>query len=51
MCGRMARLWAIVLVANLVGTLFAAVFCTFTPVTAADLLASMLTISRELLAP
>ena len=30
--GRMARLWAIVLAANLAGTLFAALFCTFTPV-------------------
>ena len=28
---RMARLWAIVLAANLAGTLFAALFCTFTP--------------------
>lgn len=45
---RMARLWAIVLVANVVGTFFAAVFCTFVPVIEADLLASMLTISREL---
>jgi formate-nitrite transporter family protein len=30
--GRMARMWAIVLAANLAGTLFAAFFCTFTPV-------------------
>src|SRR5690349_7828835 len=30
--GRTARLWAIVLAANLAGTLFAAVFCVYTPV-------------------
>ena len=30
--GSMARLWAIVLAANLAGTLFAALFCTYTPV-------------------
>jgi formate-nitrite transporter family protein len=47
---RMARLWAIVLAANLAGTLFATLFCTFTPVTPADLLDGMLTISRDLLA-
>ena len=29
--GRMMRLWGIVLVANLAGTLFAALFCSFTP--------------------
>jgi formate-nitrite transporter family protein len=27
-----ARIWTIVLLANLTGTLLAAVFCTFTPV-------------------
>jgi formate-nitrite transporter family protein len=47
---RMARLWAIVLVANLAGTLFAAVFCTFTPVLPADVYNGMLEISRDLLA-
>jgi formate-nitrite transporter family protein len=47
---RMARMWAIVLAANLAGTLFAALFCIYTPVLSADLLHSMLTISRDLLA-
>jgi len=48
--GRMARMWAIVLAANLAGTLFAAFFCTFTPVLPAQIYDGMLTISRELLA-
>jgi formate/nitrite transporter FocA (FNT family) len=47
---RMARLWAIVLAANLAGTLFAALFCTFTPVLPADIYNGMLEISRDLLA-
>jgi formate-nitrite transporter family protein len=46
---RMARLWAIVLVANLAGTLFAALFCSFTPVLPDELLAGMLGVSRTLL--
>ena len=29
--GRMIRLWGIVLIANITGTLFAALFCSFTP--------------------
>ena len=45
----MARMWSIVLIANLTGTLFAAMFCTFTPVLPADLLAGMLKISSALL--
>ncbi len=45
---RMARLWAIVLVANVAGTLFAALFCTFTPVLPPELLQGMLAISRHL---
>jgi formate/nitrite transporter FocA (FNT family) len=45
---RMARLWAIVLVANLIGTLFAALFCTYTPVIPADLLNGMLAIGRHM---
>src|SRR5262245_64408909 len=48
--GRMARLWAIVLAANLAGTLFAALFCTFTPVLPGDVYNGMLEISRDLLA-
>jgi formate/nitrite transporter FocA (FNT family) len=45
---RMARLWAIVLAANLVGTLFAALFCRFTPVLPDALYDGMLAISRDL---
>src|SRR5665647_349364 len=47
---RMARLWTIVLVANLAGTLFAALICSYTPALPPDLLHGMLTISRKLLA-
>ncbi len=47
--GQMSRLWAIVLVANLVGTLFAAVFCSYTPVLSSELLPGMLSISHALL--
>ena len=45
----MARLWGVVLIANMVGTLFAAAFCSFTPVLSSDLLHGMLDISRALL--
>ena len=45
---RMLRLWAIVLVANFAGTLFAAAFCRYTPVLPAELREAMLTISRDL---
>ena len=48
--GRMSRLWAIVLAANLAGTLFAALFCRFTPVLPGDLYEGMITVSRDLLA-
>ena len=44
---RVARLWAIVLAANLTGTLFAAVFCSFAPVLPSELLESMRSISRH----
>jgi formate/nitrite transporter FocA (FNT family) len=46
---RMGRLWTIVLAANFVGTLFAAMFCTFTPALPGELLHGMLGISRVLL--
>jgi formate/nitrite transporter FocA (FNT family) len=46
---RMSRLWTIVLAANLIGTLFAAIFCRYTPVLSDQLMQSMLTISRTLL--
>jgi formate/nitrite transporter FocA (FNT family) len=44
---QMARLWGIVLAANLTGTLFAAVFCSFAPVLPNELLESMRSISRH----
>ena len=44
---RVARLWSIVLAANLTGTLFAAVFCSFAPVLPNELLESMRSISRH----
>ncbi|HET7848596.1 MAG TPA: formate/nitrite transporter family protein [Pseudolabrys sp.] len=46
---RMARLWAVVFVANLVGTLFAALFCSFTPVLPPALFEAMLHVSRGLI--
>jgi formate/nitrite transporter FocA (FNT family) len=46
---RTARLWGIVLAANLAGTLFAAVFCNYFPVMPAELRHGMLDISRDLL--
>jgi formate/nitrite transporter FocA (FNT family) len=46
---RMTRLWAIVLVANLTGTLIAALFCFYAPVLPHGLLGGMLDISRHLL--
>lgn len=45
--GRMGRLWGVVLVANLVGTLVAALFCSFTPVIPQDLRAAMLDVAHE----
>jgi formate-nitrite transporter family protein len=45
----MGRMWAIVLVANLAGTLFSAAFCSFTPAVAPDLRAAMIEISRSIL--
>ena len=46
---RSMRLWAIVLVANLVGTFFAALFCKFAPVLSPEVFAGMLTVSRRLI--
>ena len=46
---QLGRLWGVVLVANLVGTLIAAVFCTWNPAIGADLYEPMLTVSRHLL--
>jgi len=47
---KLLRLWGIVLLANLAGTLFAAVFCSFTPVLTADIRADMVEISRQIAA-
>jgi formate/nitrite transporter FocA (FNT family) len=46
---RMGRLWAIVLVANVAGPLFAAAFCTFVPIMPGELLHGMQAITRDLL--
>ena len=46
---KLARMWAIVLVANFAGTLFAALFSTFTPVLTPELFNGMLDISRQIL--
>ena len=46
---RLCRLWAIVLAANLTGTLIAALFCTFTPVLKPELLNGMVEVSRHLM--
>jgi formate/nitrite transporter FocA (FNT family) len=46
---RMSRMWSIVLLANLAGTLFAALFCTLTPVVTPDLRQAMLDISHHVL--
>lgn len=46
---RLARMWIIVLVANFAGTLFAALFCSFTPVLTPQLSDGMLELSRHIL--
>jgi formate/nitrite transporter FocA (FNT family) len=45
--GRAARMWAIVLAANLAGTLFSALFCMFAPVIDPALRETMLAVSAE----
>jgi formate/nitrite transporter FocA (FNT family) len=45
----LARMWSVVLVANMAGTLFAALFCTFTPVLTPELRDGMIAISGQLL--
>jgi formate/nitrite transporter FocA (FNT family) len=47
--GRLLRMWAIVWVANTVGTLFAAYFCTLTPVITPELRDGMLQLSGEVM--
>ena len=46
---KLARMWGVVLLANLAGTLFAALFCTFTPVLSPALYGGMLEISRHVM--
>lgn len=48
--GRLARMWAIVFFANMVGTLCAALFCVLAPVLSPDILDTMRTISQEMIA-
>jgi formate/nitrite transporter FocA (FNT family) len=48
---RMSRMWVIVLFANIAGTLFAAVFCSFAPVVSPELRESMLHISQHIIGP
>jgi formate/nitrite transporter FocA (FNT family) len=45
----LGRMWAVVLIANLAGTLFAAAFCSFAPVVAPDLRVAMIEISQSIL--
>jgi len=45
--GRAARMWSIVLIANLAGTLFAALFCTWAPVIEPELRGAMLELSAH----
>jgi formate-nitrite transporter family protein len=47
--GRLGRLWSIVFAANMTGTFFAALFCTFTPVLTPELRHGMLEISRHMM--
>jgi formate-nitrite transporter family protein len=47
--GRLARMWGIVLAANLAGTLTAASFCTLAPVIGVELRESMINLSRGIL--
>jgi formate/nitrite transporter FocA (FNT family) len=47
--GALGRMWSVVLIANFAGTLFAALFCTFTPVLTPELFSSMLDISHHIL--
>jgi len=45
----LARMWTIVFLANMAGTLFAALYCTFTPVLTPDLRDAMVAVSGQLL--
>jgi formate/nitrite transporter FocA (FNT family) len=45
---KLIRMWAVVFLANMAGTLFAALFCTFTPVLSPELHAGMLAVSDHI---
>jgi len=45
----LVRMWSVVFLANMAGTLFASLFCTFTPALAPELRDGMLAISRQIL--
>jgi formate-nitrite transporter family protein len=45
----LARMWSVVFLANMAGTLFASLFCTFTPVIGPELRDGMLAVSRQIL--
>ena len=45
----MARIWSIVLIANLAGTLFASLLCTFSPILSPELRDGMVEISRHVI--
>jgi formate-nitrite transporter family protein len=44
----LARMWTVVFLANMAGTLVASLFCTFTPVIAPELREGMLAVSRHI---
>ena len=46
---RLARLWSVVLLANMAGTLIAALLCTYTPVLTPELKTAMLEIAGQIL--
>lgn len=46
---KLGRMWGVVLLANFAGTLFAALFCAFTPVLTPELYHAMLEISRHII--
>jgi formate/nitrite transporter FocA (FNT family) len=45
--GKLGRMWSVVFVANMAGTLIAALFCTYTPVLTPELRLTMLDISHH----
>jgi formate/nitrite transporter FocA (FNT family) len=47
--GRLSRMWAVVFAANMIGTLFAALFCSLTPVLSPELRGAMIEISGHVL--